>query len=120
VIATEDGINTLLNLEEFKTAKKGDLVKVNLLTPLPTDLKFCAHSSVGANKFLVGSSTAMAMQGTVFPLEVESDKIIAKRIEEAVASITTDIINVQRDARVIIDQSITYAANGFPTWMAAE
>jgi HK97 family phage major capsid protein len=121
ILADEDGINTLLNLEEFKKKSEGSpLINAKLMTPKPEDLLFVAHSGVGANKFLFGCSQSMALQGTVFPLEVESEKIISKQIENTVASITTDVINVERPARVLLDQSITYAANGFPAWMAAE
>jgi HK97 family phage major capsid protein len=125
IIANADGARKLLNMAEFKNRTQGaPLIQAALVAPLPQDVRIIPHAGVGAGKFLIGASSSMALQGTVFPLEVESDKIIAKRIEETVASITTDVINLMRDARVIVDEALLIGAdgavNGFPDWMAAE
>jgi len=124
VIANEDGIVQLLTMEEFKKLMSGNpIIKASLASlgiEFPTNWKFFVHANAGANKFCFGCSSAMNAQATASPLEIEGEKIIRKQIVDTVASITTDIVNLNRTARVIVDQSLAYAGNGFPTWMAAE
>ena len=59
------------------------------------------------------------MQLTARPLLVESEKIVRTQVAGTYASIITGFANVQRNARVVVDGSLAFSTNGFPTWMQA-
>jgi hypothetical protein len=79
-----------------------------------------SHSGVGTQKVVLTCTRAAMLQCTSVPMEIETDKIIAKRMEEAVASITTDFLNLNRlpaTARMWQIESHVFArpARLFPT-----
>jgi hypothetical protein len=51
------------------------------------------------------------------PLMVESERIVSNQTEATYASLTTGFANIFRDGRVIMDQSLDFASNGFPAFM---
>jgi hypothetical protein len=127
IVGPEAMIRKILKMTEFKDrVQGGPLVGIDPQdNPIPANLGMNAHAGVGASKICLVCTRAAMLQCTSMPMEVESDKIIAKRIEETVASITTDFVNLQRDARVIIDETVAFnetdgASGGFPTRMTAE
>lgn len=50
-------------------------------------------------------------------LTVETDRIAEKQIQGTFITQTTGFASMFRDARVILDKSLAFASNGFPTWM---
>ncbi len=118
--------NLILNMEEFRKKAQGvEPARSVFGAPLPVDLDVFVHSGVGADKVGIVCAGSAAVQATAIPLEIESEKIISKQIEDTVVSITSDFINSERDSRVLVDQTVTFnatdgQAGGFPTRMTAE
>lgn len=50
-------------------------------------------------------------------LKVESERIAERRIDGTFVSITTGFSSMFRDARLILDKSLAYSAQGFPSYM---
>ena len=75
-------------------------------------------TKVGANKMVLQDSSASLVQLTSAPLLLETEKIVRKQIEGSFASITTGFAKLQRNASIVIDGSILFSGNGFPSWMA--
>jgi hypothetical protein len=48
---------------------------------------------------------------------VETDRIVMKQISGTAMSIYTGFAKIQKKASLVIDGSITFAANGFPSYM---
>jgi hypothetical protein len=111
------GLN-FLNLNEVKNRFLGTpLLGTNLRSPLtmPEDLYISAH--VAANKLIIQDPSSSIVQLTAAPLMVETDRIVMKQISGTAMSIYTGFAKIQKKASLVIDGSITFAANGFPTYM---
>jgi hypothetical protein len=107
-----------LNLNEVKNRFLGTpLLGTNLRSPLtmPEDLYVSAH--VAANKIIIQDPSSSIVQLTAMPLMVETDRIVMKQISGTAMSIYTGFAKIQKKASLVIDGSITFAANGFPTYM---
>lgn len=117
-VAGEAMVNTLLAIDEFKTPYAGSpQYPLVVKTPIPSSLNVYCHDNVTANRIIFLDKKQAIVQLTAAPLMVESEKIISKQIDQSFATITTGFANIFRDARVVLDSSIAYAANGFPARM---
>tara|TARA_R110001606_G_scaffold394490_2_gene565447 strand:+ start:2039 stop:3142 length:1104 start_codon:yes stop_codon:yes gene_type:complete len=111
------GIKTL-EMEDFKQRSQGTTNStVDLKTPYPSRSNYYIHGAMPADQAMVVDSTASVIKLNSQPLKVESDKIVQNQTEEFYASLTTGYAVIYRDARVIIDESLAFAAAGFPTYM---
>lgn len=94
------------------------LLPTMVKTPLPTDQDLYVSTKVAANQLIFQDSSASLVQLTAWPLMLEVEKIVSKQIEGTFASIYTGFAKLQRNASLVVDSSITFAANGFPAWMS--
>lgn len=118
IIANETTANAFLNLAEVKNRYLGTpLLGTQIKTPftLPQDLYISAH--VGANKVIVQDPSSSIVQLTAAPLMVETERIAAKQINGTFMSIYTGFAKIQRKASVVVDGSILFSGNGFPSYM---
>lgn len=119
LIANETTANDFLNLSEVKSKTNlGDpLLNVSVRTPLqlPQDLYVSAH--VPANKVIIQDPSASIVQLTAMPLMVETERIVMKQISGTALSIYTGFAKIQRKASLVIDGSILFSGNGFPSYM---
>ena len=122
MIAGEVMANKILNLTEFKEKQAGTTqqnISVNEL--LPNQSQLYVSAQVPDNQVILVDPRAAFVQLTSSPLLVEGDQLVNKQIKETVVSITTGFANVFRDARHIIDASLTNAygggSNDFPSFM---
>jgi hypothetical protein len=107
-----------LNLNEVKNRFLGTpLLGTNLRSPLtmPEDLYVSAH--VAANKIIIQDPSSSIVQLTAMPLMVETDRIVMKQINGTAMSIYTGFAKIQKKASLVIDGSILFSGNGFPTYM---
>lgn len=119
IIGNETTANNHLNLNEVKNLFDGrPLLATNIRTPLrmPTDLYVA--SGIPTNQVALQDPSMSLVQLTAMPLMVETEKIVSKQLEKSYASIFTGFVKLQRSASVIIDGSILYSSNQFPSWMA--
>lgn len=118
IISGEDMGLTTLELPEFKDRNTGTShSELDLKTPVPTRSNYYIHGSMPADQSMVIDSTASVIKLDSQPLKVESDKIVQNQTQEFYATLTTGYSIIYRDARVIIDESLPFSSNGFPTYM---
>ena len=122
MIAGERMANKILNLSEFKEKQAGtpqQNISVNEL--LPNQSQLYVSSQVPDNQVILVDPRFAFVQLTSAPLLIEGDQLIGKQIKETTVSITTGFANVFRDARHVIDASLTNAysggSNDFPEFM---
>jgi len=119
ILAPEDICLLLLQMEEFKKRYQGQSdLTARLMRPLPSEQNIFPTSSVPASKLLMNSKSRSMVKVTVEPLMVEADKIIARQITETVASTIFAFVTLHRVGRVILDTTVAYSGNGWPTWFA--
>ncbi len=107
-----------LDLAEFKDRKSGTPdAGLTLKTPIPQHSNYYIHGSMPADQQLVLDSSSAIIKYNAQPLLVESDKIVSNQTLETYASLTTGFGILFRDARIVIDSSLDFAAAGFPTYM---
>lgn len=118
IIGGEDAAIDTLNLDEFKKRDLGDTYKtLNLKTPLPSSANYYIHGVMPANQQMVIDRTAAIIKYNSQPLLVEDEKMVSNQTVATYASLTTGFGILYRDARVIIDKSLLFSGNGFPTYM---
>jgi hypothetical protein len=125
IIGGEAAALKVLDLAEFKQGVVGGTnaagvapnSKLDLKTPIPNSSAYYIHGAVPTNQQIVVDKTSALIKYNVQPLLVEQDKIVSNQTLETYASLTTGFGVLYRDARVVIDASLAFAGNGFPTWM---
>lgn len=96
------------------------LLPTNIRVPIPaaTDL-FPASQAAPDQIILVDPSVAM-VQLTAQALKGESERFASKGLSGTYFTVYTGFAIVQRDGRVIIDQSLDIATHDFPSWFDAD
>jgi len=118
IIGGETAAIDTLDLAEFKTRASGDTEKqLNLKTPVPQTSAYYIHGSVPANQQIVIDRSSSIIKFNAQPLLVEDEKIVSNQTMATYASLTTGFAILYRDGRVIIDKSLLFSGNGFPTYM---
>lgn len=121
MVAGEEMANDILNLEEFKRKEQGSpQAQIVVNETLPSQSQLFVSAKVPDNQVILLDPSLAMVQLTSDPLQVEADRLVSKQINESYATITTGFATIFRDARVIIDQSVAYAGNSFPSWMDAD
>lgn len=121
IIAGENMAIDTLDLDEFKNRKQGTTDATLLLkSPVPNSVNYFVHGSVPTNQSIIVDSSSTLIKYNAQPLLVESEKIVSNQTESTYASLTTGFGIVYRDGRIIVDRSIAFSSNGFPTWMDAD
>src|SRR5690606_28661429 len=121
IIGGEEAAIETLNLSEFKTKNQGTPDKtLNLKTPIPSSSSYFIHGAMPDDQQMVIDPSSAVIKYNAQPLLVESDRIISNQTVETYASLTTGFGILFRDARVIIDSSIAFSGNGFPSYMEVD
>lgn len=118
IVAGEAMANKILNLAEFKNKEQGtpkESIVVN--ETLPSQSQLYVSAKVPANQAIFVDPALALVQLTANPLTVEADRLVSKQVNESYATVTTGFANIFRDARVIVDESVTIGAYPFPAWM---
>ncbi len=125
IIGGEDAALDTLDLAEFKTNTFGGTAPagtptsnaLNLKTPIPNRSNYFIHGNVPANQEIIMDPSSALIKFNSKPLMVESEKIVSNQTEAWYASLTTGFAKLFTDSTVIMDDSIAFAGNGFPTEM---
>jgi hypothetical protein len=121
LVGSEEMVNKWLNLPEVKNRQQGTaLIGTHLKTPIPADLDVYVSATMSATQLELVDPGVSFIKLTELPLMTETDRIISKQLEETYASTVTGFGNVQRDGRLIIDESVTIVAAPFPSWFDAK
>ncbi len=108
-----------LNLPEVKNKQfpGAPLLATMMKSPLTMPEDLYVSPKVGANKVVIQDPSSSIVQLTAMPLMVETERIVMKQINGTAMSIYTGFSKIQRKASVILDGSILFSGNGFPTYM---
>jgi hypothetical protein len=121
LVGSEEMVNKWLNLPEVKNRQQGSpIIGTRLKTPIPADLDVYVSATMSSTQIMLVDASLSFVKLTELPLMTETDKIISKQLEETYASTVTGFGNVQRDGRIIIDESVTIVASPFPSWFDAK
>jgi hypothetical protein len=96
----------------FPSAPSG--VTINVTTPLPNTQDIYVHDAIPTGKLVMVDITKAAVQLTAMPLLLETDKIIARQMNETFVSIITGFANIFRDGRLVLDYTTSLSTNPGP------
>lgn len=125
IVGGEAAALSTLNLAEFKTTTQGGTApagvpttnNLKLKSPIPSSSDYYIHGTMPANQQLIVDPSSAIIKFNAQPLLVESEKIVSNQTEATYATLTTGFGIVFRDSRVILDHSIAFSGNGFPSYM---
>jgi hypothetical protein len=125
IIGSEEAALDTLDLAEFKTNGFGGTAPVgvptsnalNLKTPIPNRSNYYIHGNVPANQEIIVDPKSALVKFNSKPLMVESEKIVSNQTEAWYASLTTGFAKLFTDSTLIMDKSLAFSTNGFPTEM---
>lgn len=108
-----------LELPEVKNAQNAGriLLTTNVKVPLPTAQDLFISIKVPGQKLVFQDSSIALVQVTAEPLMLEVERIASKQIQGTFATIYTGFVNIQRNARVVLDPTQTIVAAPWPAWM---
>lgn len=110
----------IYNLDEFKAIGAREPLDTRLsgITPMPASLAYLVHGAMpDTNQVMFVDRTSALIKLNAQALTVETDRIAERQMQGTYITQTTGFASMFRDARVILDKSLAFASNGFPTWM---
>lgn len=104
-------------LDEFR--KRDYLLNpqgLNVRTPIPATSNYDIHGAMPADDqiMLIDNRAALVKLNST-ALRVESDRIVERQVNGTYITTTTGFANLFNDARLIMDKSLDFAGNGFPS-----
>jgi hypothetical protein len=118
IIGSEASALETLDLPEFKDKHSGTTqATLNLKTPVPNSADYFVHGNVPTNQEILVDKRYGLLKLNVIPLLIESDKVVSNQTIETYASITTGFCKMFLDSTLILDKSLDFATNGFPSYM---
>jgi Phage capsid family. len=111
--AAMDILDLLVNTRVMGTQRG----TVTMKTPIPQNSDIYVHGLIPNNQTLILDPSNAIIKLNAQPLLVESDKIISNQTEETYATLTTGFATIFKDSRLILDTSLAFSGNGFPTYL---
>ena len=99
------------------TAYSAPRMNLNVKTPIPASADLFIHGKIPTNQVLMIDPRGSLIKLNAQPLLLESEKIISNQTNEIYATISTGFATIFRDSRIILDRSLAFSSNGFPTYM---
>lgn len=91
---------------------------LNFKTPLPQNQDVFINRAIPNNNYVMLLNKMNALiKLNATGLLVETERNASKQFSSFYVSQTTGFATLKRDARVVIDKSVAFSAQGFPTWM---
>jgi HK97 family phage major capsid protein len=120
-ILSAEGIGIdVLELAEFKGFSGNTTTSnINIKTPVPANQSYYIHGAMpSATQIMLVDPTSALIKLNAQALQVESERIVEKRLTGSYATVVTGFASLFRDARVIIDRSLDVAGAGaYPAWL---
>lgn len=118
LIGGEEAAIDMLDLPEFKDRNQGTTqATLNLKTPVPTSADFFIHPGVPDNQVLLLDKSSALIKLTAQQLMLESERIVSNQTEATYASLTTGFSKMYLDAAILMDKTLDFSTNGFPSYM---
>jgi hypothetical protein len=119
MLSSEADAITILNMDQF--ARKYPIpaqalapTTITVNTPLPSNQDILVHDAVPTGKLVMIDDARAFVQLTAMPLLMETDKIIARQLNETFVSIITGFANIFKDGRLILDYTTNLTTNPGP------
>lgn len=120
MLSNEDPALDILDLAEFKASGNAAPAakKIDVRTPIPQSQDYFINGNMlDTDQLMLIDTTAALLKLNAQALKVESERMVDKQVNGTYVSLTTGFANLFRDARLIVDRSLAYSGNGFPSWM---
>lgn len=125
IIGGEEAALDTLDLPEFKTNTFGGTSAagvpsssaLKLKTPIPSNSNYFIHGNVPTDQEIILDPTSAMIKFNSKPLMVESEKIVSSQTDAWYATMTTGFAKLFTDSAVVVDKSLAFAGNGFPSEM---
>ncbi len=120
MLSDEAMFMTTYGLAEFKNSGVREPLDTTLSirTPLPKSLAYDIHGAMpDTNQVMFIDRTGALIKLNAQGLQVESARIAEAQISGTYVTQTTGFASMFRDARVILDKSVTIGASPFPSYM---
>lgn len=111
----------IMQISEFSNPQGAGGVVVNLDSRnriIPSNMPHLIGSALGNDQSLLFDKAQSMLYLAFRGLTVESERIVMRQINGTVCSIIGGFQTLDRTSRIIIDGTKTFAANGFPSYMA--
>lgn len=116
LLGGEDIAIDTLDLTEFKTPVMGSpRESLVFKSPVPQTTDFYVHGNIPADQAIILDPSASIIKFNGWPLKVESERIVSNQTEAFYVTLQTGFAKLFTDAAIVVDRSITFAGNGFPT-----
>lgn len=122
LLSNEDQALEVLTLPEFKgfAGQAKVATQLNLQNPIPNTQNYYVHGGMPAtNKIMLIDTSSALIKFNTSALRIEADRIVEKGLNATYVNLTTGFANLFRDARLLVDKSLAFSGNGFPSWMDA-
>jgi len=83
----------------------------------PRVLNTYSHGLMSEDQLMMIDNRASVQQLSVAPLAIENERDASRQVNNLYISETLGYYKLKRDASVILDKSLDFAANGFPEYM---
>lgn len=120
MLSDEAMFMTTYGLPEFKNSGVREPLDtmLSIRTPLPKSLAYDIHGAMpDTNQVMFIDRTGALIKLNAQGLQVESARIAEAQISGTYVTQTTGFASMFRDARVILDKSVTIGASPFPAYM---
>jgi hypothetical protein len=121
MVTSETMALQILALAEFKPTAGGlgaAAVTVDSRNRIiPNSLPHIISSDMDDDEILFLDPSKAMLRCQFRGLLVESDRIVSRQISGTYASVMGGFVTISRDARIVMDDSIAFSGNGFPSYM---
>ncbi len=121
IVTSETMAQTVLKLAEFKPTAGGlggAVINVNSRNRIiPGNLSHLISSDMDDDEILFLDPTKAMIRLSLRGLAVEAERIVQRQISGSYATVYGGWLNISREARIVLDKSIAFSGNGFPSYM---
>jgi len=108
------------NLPEFKNRRQPYAPENNLQLknmPFPQNTDYFVHGNIPTDQEIILNKARGIIKMNAAPLLIESEKIVSNQTSAFYATTSLGFAKLFKDATVVMDESLAFATNGFPTYM---
>lgn len=115
------GENSAMDILDLLTTTKyfgipratADLI---MKSPLPQNASILVNGNMPLYQTMLIDKSDAIIKLNAQPLLVETEKIVSNQTEETFCTLTTGFATILKDSRLIIDESLAFSGNAFPSY----